>query len=402
MKAHFTGYGHVHCVAVSLMIVTADVGAGYTGVLVGPDETALIDFGGERRSGPTDALSRVSEPYCWPWWGSLRTSRVDPRPFDAFLLSHPHEDHYNGLLAFARQRRNDQTLPPLLTAEAPFYHPRLPTDRVAAEFLAREVALERVMTGRPEDALIRVLSQCAGRQVPREPLSQGDTVTLAGEPFDVLWPPKVLPPHATAQLHNLVQRYNTLADRAEADGDSSLKRALDRLPERDTGSIEDVVYGSAETSREDDQQWLEQGEHDLTDKPPVQDSDDSRHTKRLRDLQKAVTNGANLLSLVLASEVDRRYVFLGDIDESLHGAIAPALVEFTPEVVSSAHHGTHFGSALKKLHSRYVVSSVGGKLENNVCSEYDSMGMHLRTDKAGDIFALMLSGRTAVWTRPTP
>jgi hypothetical protein len=71
MKAHFPRICPVHCVAVALTIVTANVGAGYTGVLAGQDKTALIDCGGKSAGAAVDALSRVPELYRWPWWGAL-------------------------------------------------------------------------------------------------------------------------------------------------------------------------------------------------------------------------------------------------------------------------------------------------------------------------------------------
>lgn len=100
----------------------------------------------------------------------------------------------------------------------------------------------------------------------------------------------------------------------------------------------------------------------------------------------AITNGANCLSLVIATS-DRQLVFLGDLDESLHGKVAMKLADDECGVVISAHHGTHFGAALEVVRSKYVFSSVGGRLGAQVASGYSLMGMHLRTDIAGDIQA---------------
>jgi hypothetical protein len=272
---------------------------------------------------------------------------------------------------------------------------------VAAEFLAREVALERVMSGRPDHALTHVLSACcAGRPVSRTPLSQDKPVELAGEFFDVLWPPKHLPSGAVAKLRKLVDQYDAVADETARKGDTRLKDSLERMGKPNTVDIEDAMYGPAEPPHDADPQWAERAKYDLTDEPAIQDNDDP-HYKQLEALAQTVKEGANLLSLVLASKAHRRYVFLGDLDESLHGAIAPELVDSEPEVVSYAHHGTHFGSALKKLHSRYVISSVGKPLTGNVKPGYSAMGMHLRTDRAGDIGVLIDSPHTYVWTRPT-
>lgn len=86
----------------------------------------------------------------------------------------------------------------------------------------------------------------------------------------------------------------------------------------------------------------------------------------------------------------QRYVFLGDLDESLHPEIIGDLVDQDHELLLSAHHGTHLGPDLLRLQSRCVVSSVGPpRLDRRVRPEYASIGTHLRTDTAGDVMVWM-------------
>jgi hypothetical protein len=397
---------------VTLTIVTANVGAGYTGVLAGRGQTALIDCGGaDEGAAAVDALSRLTERHCWPWWWNLRSPGKEPLPFDAFVLSHPHLDHYNGLVALANNA--NPAMPPLLKADARFYHPRLPSDPVAAEATIRMVALDCVFSGIPDFAIAQAVDACAGTHVPNEPLSQGDSLELAGECFDVLWPPEHLPSGAIAKLRRLIKLYDEFAREAEDKGDLTLKHQLDRLREGDhpdyasdhprdadhASGLEAAIYARAGKRQHDDRPSPEHRQPVPLSAPPISHVEHPDYVERLKELRTAFTNGGNLLSLVLASKGACRYVFLGDLDKSLHGRVTPSLIDHKPELVSSAHHGTHFSPKLKGLRSRYVVSSVGKPLTSKVKPGYSAMGMHLRTDEAGDIGVRIDPPFTYMWAR---
>ncbi len=357
-----------------------------------------MDFGARRGSTAVRALERMTLRRGWPWW---RPSDLRPwarEPFSAFLLSHPHADHYNGLLKLAATARDERIATPLLGEGAAFYHPRLPEDPEAGEVVLRLVALNRVLSGIPELALGQAIAACATGPVTRQPLSRGDSLTLAGESFDVLWPPQTLPSQTKARLRTLIRRFDALAEQAAERDDPRLKQTLESLRQRAVIGIEAALYNVPDSTS--DERWVGFEDRDLSDLPGAADEDDGSMTESLRALRRAISAGANLLSLAVTT-VDRRYIFLGDLDESLHAEVAVELIGHEPEVVSSAHHGTHFGPALGQLRSRYVISSVGAPLAGDLRREYGTMGMHLRTDRAGDIVAWIGDCGTHVWTRTT-
>jgi len=321
--------------------------------------------------------------------------------FSELVISHPHADHYNGLLRCASSGTGGVGRGPLLVDGATFFHPRVPENPEARNLLFRLMALNTVLSGLPETALSSAVVACAAGGIARQPLMRGDAITLAGQPVDVLWPPKTLDARSSSRLQRLVQSYDDLAADAAQQGDEQLLRVLATIRDR-WENVEDALYGPTYASSE-----LRERET-----PPVLDgdlSDDEGIVERerdtadsLRSLRHAITRGANLLSLVLAT-ADRRYAFLGDADASVHGDVASVLVDYELEVLMSAHHGTYFSPELSHLKSRYVISSVGPPLLANVRDEYDRIGMHLRTHRAGDITAWVSdSGTWVVAGSPRP
>src|SRR5437870_9593660 len=93
----------------------------------------------------------------WRWWRFMPPLR----PFNAFVLSHHHADHYNGLLHLASKPPTKRECHPLLGPEASFFHPRLPRTPEAGELVMRLAALNSVMSGIPEYALSSAVRACA-------------------------------------------------------------------------------------------------------------------------------------------------------------------------------------------------------------------------------------------------
>jgi hypothetical protein len=377
----------VRLTVVRLVIGVYDVGDGFTGLLGNETDigasSVLVDFGGESGGSAVDALYRVHGPRWWPW---LRVRRpLAPPPFDAFVLSHPHADHFNGLRIF-RGRREREPWPPLLKSGAPFYHPGLPRNPVVAEFALRFAAAQELILGGPQFTPSQELSGCMESPVLPSPLFRGQWVDLADQRFKVLWPPEQLPPDATERLVNLVERYDSFAE-----GDGALQEAIERYRKR-MESDNDPLYGLVDEAPHDSPR-PEAREREHPRRPHAESPDETR----LKALEGLIRNGANLLSLALMRE-DGSYAFLGDLDKSLHDQIARDLVGCDLRVLSSAHHGTHFGPALTDIHSDYVLSSVGKKRKGNIAAAYAEMGVHLRTDQVGDISVMLTdSGRISVW-----
>lgn len=367
----------------------SDVGAGYTTILSGNESSAIVDFGSSGYTAALHGLERLIDPrrhhhYPWP-------RRHWPfAPAGSLVISHPHRDHFSGLLAYA-SIRGASGRPPLLEGQpARFFHPRIPTNPEASSFVVHLVALETVLSGVPEYQLGLAVATCADGPVRRIPLQIGSRMELADHECDVLWPPNELSPGVSLRLQRLVDAYDALAARAAERDDRRLLDALVRVREAsDIVPDSDVAIHYEVPDRTERDRFPELP---LQREVPSGEKSDDPLVKEMHTLRSAMTSGANCLSLAFATK-DRRFVFLGDLDKSLHGEVAPLLADEKCGVIVSAHHGTHYGSALDGVRSDYVLSSVGGSLSERVDDGYSRMGMHLRTDIAGDITA-SLFGRS--------
>lgn len=369
----------------------ASVGAGYTTVMASGGGAALLDFGAPSGRVALDALARLADHrhshrrHWWPWW------HWRPGPeFSQFVVSHPHADHYSGLLRLAMTPPQQRYFASLLRPESTFFYPMVPRNPDAARvvyFLAR---LNEVISALPENALGRAVVATSDGPIRGQPLQRGDEIELAGVPVDVLWPPRLLDERSGARLRNLVREYELIAEEAAERGDERLIRAADAAREStDDLRMNEYLYGLPERMQGS---GLPEVDDDFSAEPGPQRHtrfDDPEFDARLRHIRDSISRGANLMSLVLVTR-PQRYVFLGDLDESLHPEVIGDLVDQDHELLLSAHHGTHMGPDLMRLHSRFVVSSVGPpRLDRRVRAEYASIGTHLRTDTAGDVMVWM-------------
>jgi len=379
---------------VTFGIGIADVGAGYTTVLAGKNSSSILDFGSTGYKAALSGLDRMLchhyHPYFyWPPWG------CPALPATSLVVSHPHRDHFSGLLAYASER-GSQGRPALLEGQpVKFFHPRIPVNPEALALIQCLMAIDTVLSGIPEYQLGRAEAACADGRVRRIPLQIGSPLELAEQSFDVLWPPHKLSPGLSLRLKHLVEAYDALAARAAENDDRRLLDALSRVREEealrrdaDAGSLYNVPEPSEGERFPDFSTEGDQAGEEIRD---------DQIGKEMKVLRAAITSGANCLSLVIAT-TDRQFVFLGDLDKSLHGEVAMMLADDRCGVVVSAHHGTHFGSGLEVVQSKYVFSSVGGSLSGQVDEGYSRMGMHLRTDIAGDISARSSRGSIDIST----
>lgn len=381
-------------------VAVASVGAGYTTMMASDDGAALIDFGAPSGRDAVRALERFSDRrhplsrHCWPWW------HWRPGPeFTEFVVSHPHADHYSGLLRLARMQATTGRQGSLLQSGGTFFYPMVPRNPDAQRILYFLARLNEVISSLPENSLGRAVAATSDGPIRAQPLKRGDTIELAGIKVDVLWPPSLLDERTTARLRNLVRAYEEIAEQAAERGDERLIRAVEALREpTDDLRIADRLYDIPESREQSD---LSEIDDDFSDEGERRRSpllDDPNFDARLRRLRTSISRGANLMSLVLATR-PQRYVFLGDLDESLHPEVIGDLVDQDHELLLSAHHGTHFGPDFLRLRSRYIVSSVGPpRLDRLVRPEYSSIGTHFRTDTAGDVMICMHEAGTHLAT----
>jgi ribonuclease BN (tRNA processing enzyme) len=338
----------------------ASVGAGYTTFMASGSWAALVDFGAPNGRDAVRALERFSDRHpprprhWWPWW------RWWPGPeFSEFVVSHPHADHYSGLLRLAKMQSANGRQESLIRPGGTFFYPMVPRNPEAQRLLFYLAQLNQVISSLPENVLGRAVAATSDGPIRGRPLKRGDEIELAGIHVDVLWPPPFLDERTTARLRNLVREYEEIAEEAAERGDERLIRALEAVREpTDDLHMTERLYGIPEDREqfglsEIDEDFSEESERE---RPNL--LDDPGFDARLRQLRNSISRGANLLSLVLATR-PQRYVFLGDLDESLHPDIIGDLVDQDHELLLSAHHGTHLGPDLLRLQSRYVVSSVG-------------------------------------------
>lgn len=368
----------------------ASVGAGYTTFMAAERGVALVDFGAPKGRDALRALERFSGRHRRNpahWWLGWRSW---PGPgFTEFVVSHPHADHYSGLLRLASRPTRDRDAD-LIQPGGTFYYPMVPRSPDAQRLVFFLARLNEVISHLPENVLGRAVAATSHGPIRGCPLTRGDEIELAGVRVDVLWPPLSLDERTTVRLRNLVREYEQVAEEAAERGDERLIRAVELLREpTDDLRITERLYGIPE---EPERPSFSEFDDDFLDDRERQRSpnlDDPGFYARLRRLRSSISRGANLLSLVLATR-PQRYVFLGDLDESLHGEIVGDLVDEDHEVLISAHHGTHLAPELLRLQSRFVVSSVGPpRLDRRVRAEYASIGTHLRTDTAGDVLIWM-------------
>jgi len=367
------------------------VGAGYTTVMASGGGSALVDFGAPRGRVALEALIRLTDhqhhrhSHWWPWWHWW------PGPeFDQLVISHPHADHYSGLLRLAGTPPSQRQFPELVRPGGTLLYPRVPRTPDAQRvvyFLAR---LNEVISALPENALGRAVVATSSGPIGGVPLKRGDEIELAGVPVDVLWPPEYLDERSGARLRNLVREYELIAEEAAERGNDRLIRAADAVRESTEDlRLNELLYAVPEEASDAPSIEVDDDFSDESAEQGYRRFDDPAFEARLRQVRRSISRGANLMSLVFATR-PQRYVFLGDLDQSLHPDIVPDLVDQEHELILSAHHGTHLSPELLRLQSRFVVSSVGPpRLDSKVRSEYASIGTHLRTDTAGDVLMWM-------------
>jgi hypothetical protein len=383
-------------------VAVASVGAGYTTIMASGHGAALVDFGAPSGRDAVRALERFSErrhPGPGPWWPWRRW--WPGREFTEFVVSHPHADHYSGLLRLAKLQSAKGRRESLIQRGGTFFYPTVPTNPDAQRLVFFLARLNEVISSLPENSLGRAVAATSDGPIRGQALKRGDEIELAGIQVDVLWPPPVLDERTTTRLRNLVREYQQIAEEAAERGDERLIRAVDAVREptddlRMTERLYEIPTGEGPSGlSECDDEFAEEGERQRSNM-----FDDRSFDDRLRRLRTSISRGANLLSLVLATR-PQRYVFMGDLDESLHPEIIGDLVDQDHEVLLSAHHGTHLGPDLLRLRSRFVVSSVGPpRLDRLVRPEYASIGTHLRTDTAGDVMFWIHDAGTHIVTCP--
>ncbi|WP_091564839.1 MBL fold metallo-hydrolase [Arthrobacter sp. ok362] len=275
---------------------------------------------------------------------------------EAFVISHFDWDHWGGLKYLSKLSKVPQDL-----SSSTLYYPRMPK-LIPTGLLAMLGGLGG--TGSAALDLHHSLKNLlrTGETLSLCPLTaESKPIELAGEKFEVIWPPREIGKSFSRRLHGAVEAVEDLAARLKEDGYPELQRNLDfgSLATEFLADLEindDVdadssqpapknneLESSFEDERGDDdyesagERWSEQDD-ELT--PPALLSLPLAWHDEYKKVLKRIRRANNDLSLVLASETGGIVCF-GDIGGP---ALREALISLKDRhfgVMLAPHHGTH-------------------------------------------------------------
>ena len=288
---------------------------------------------------------------------------------DAFFLSHFHLDHYNGLLC--HNHRSYQTY--FAVREA--FYPRLPEFSQRETFLFDMLAMAHWMMGDSSGSMaadfLNVLSRINYGGFKYRSLCMGDTVTVGGSRFEVLWPPRAVEDDITLKvISKAIKDFNAAADANEA-----LRRILKTIGEQ--GEMQSYLSDERRS-----------GEiPGCGERIPGSVEQRRQLPEPIRKANESLRAAANHLSL--AFHEDNKFLFMGDLESHEIKQVVGNLVSQQRDhffIVLTPHHGTHWQDDLRQIHTWYCVSSVGADLFRHVRSEYKSIAdVCLITHLNGDV-----------------
>ncbi|RLI67242.1 MAG: hypothetical protein DRP02_14770 [Candidatus Gerdarchaeota archaeon] len=334
----------------------ADVGDGFCmGIHTILGSLIQVDCGGENKKVAFEGFTRTINFY----------NNVP----DAFILSHFHVDHYNGLLYTSI---NPFRYPSFRIREV--YYPRIPEFKRKNEFLLKLFTLNLAVfgseTGVMEYDLLRTITKLNNGKPPiKKPLSKGELIKINGSIFEVLWPPAEI---TEEKVLSVIGKALDDFDKAMEE-DKELRRLYEHVEEE--GIFRD--YLSEEESN------LERiNEHYKSEKLHKREL-----PKIVKKANKSLREAANHLSLAFFE--DNRLLFLGDTEKFEIKRIIMDLMLKEREnfyVLVTSHHGTHWHKSLENVKCIYSLSSNGKKLCPKFRSEYKEIACcSLATFINGDI-----------------
>jgi beta-lactamase superfamily II metal-dependent hydrolase len=311
--------------------------------------------------------------------------RIEP---DVFFLSHFHADHYNGLL-----HANRPPPYPWLAIRQAFY-PRIPVFRQRETFLRCMLAMDHWLMGDTSGSMaadfLSVLSGINRTSFTYRSLCMGDTVSIGGSLYEVLWPPRELDDDATLKvIGTAISDFNAAAEEHD-----SLRRILESIGER--GQMRPYMGEDEETG---ELPGCGENAEPRRHGPHVYKGEDL--PEPIGKANESLRNAANHLSL--AFHEDNKLLFMGDLEQHEIRDVVGMLADKKRDhffAMITPHHGTHWHNALRDIRTSCTISSVGSGLFRYVSAEYKSISdICLITHLNGDI---EVPGLFAPWYAPRP
>jgi hypothetical protein len=291
----------------------------------------------------------------------------------AFILSHFHVDHYNGLLYISQNLRNS----PFSTREV--YFPRIPEFKDRGLFLNCLFSMNMRVFGqetgvRECDFLNCIKKINNGVRFGYDALYSGKTVEIGSSVFEVVWPPAVIDDERTlSAMRKAIEDFQKALD-----ADEETRRLY-----------EYVKKSSLSRAYLEEQYEREEFSRYYNDDYPDSKSDEKGLPDVVVNANKSLKKAANHMSLALFE--DNRFLFLGDLEipeirEVVNHLRSEKRVNF--QVFVTPHHGTHWHDSLRQVRCNYSLVSNGRSMCSKIKLQFKEISQEmLATFVNGDIRA---------------
>jgi len=353
-----------------------DVGNGLNLYL---NHSMMVDYGGEKNL----LLNKQLCYHCYPL-----------EEIEIFVLSHFHEDHYNGL--FLQNTKSPfwnlhqvyyQGIPELIDCQG---------NNLSNQFFAYLMAVNHYLLGDKHglasvDLIDRLTQLNTNSSFRYAPLFKGDNFHHDGITYEVLWPPRKIKCDETiVKIKKAIKAFDKaklsnpeLAELAEQYNDWA-QRYTDEKNEKDATYPNDYMKYKEAINQDSFEENF--SENILNDE--------------INEANKALREAANDLNLAFKSS--NELLFLGDLETNQINTVCGKLSGQHFDIFISPHHGTHFGKEMGNMKAKIVFSSVGG---GNLYSGY-LKNNHLRsistylycTHENGCLFTSNRNGRIQIWS----